>query len=50
MPPRAERICDGRMAVYWAAWLAFTLPLADSVVPVAWPRSWLTARGSAWPL
>ena len=36
--------------MYWAAWPALTLPLVDSVVPVAWPRSWRTARGSAWPL
>ena len=36
--------------MYWAAWLALTLPLIDSEVPVAWPRSWRTARGSACPL
>ena len=50
MPPRAEEICDGRTAAYWAAWAALTLPASDSVVPVAWPRSWRTARGSACPL
>ena len=36
--------------MYWAAWLALTLPLTDSEVPAAWPRSWRTARGRAWPL
>ena len=35
MPPRADLICDGRIEVYWAAWLALTLPLTDSEVPVA---------------
>ena len=37
VPFSADRICDGRMEVYWAAWLALTLPVIDSVVPVAWP-------------
>ena len=50
MPPRADLICGGRMELYWAAWLALTLPLTASVVPFALPRSWRTARGSAWPL
>ncbi len=35
MPPRADLIWDGRIEVYWAAWLALTLPLTDSEVPVA---------------
>jgi len=50
VPPRADLICDGKMALYWAAWLPLTLPLIDSVVPGACERSWRTARGSAWPL
>jgi len=35
------------MEVYWAAWPASTLPVMTIVVPLAWARSWRTARGSA---
>ncbi len=38
------------MDVYWAAWLASTLPVMTSAVPFARLRSWRTARGRAWPL
>jgi hypothetical protein len=35
VPSSADLICDGRREVYWAAWLALTLPLMDSEVPLA---------------
>ena len=50
MPSRTGLIRPGSSAVYWAAWLAGTVPLMASAVPLAWLRSWRTARGRAWLL
>jgi len=52
VPSSAEPIRPGSAEVYWAAWLALTLPLPliTSAVPVAPLRSWPTARGRACPL
>ena len=50
MPPSAVLIWPGSADVYWAAWLASTLPLMTRAVPPATLRSCRTARGRAWPL
>ena len=47
MPSSAVLIWPGSVDVYWAAWLASTLPLMTSAVPPAMLRSCRTARGRA---
>ena len=50
MPSSAAEILAGSREVYCAPWPASTWPTVTSEVPVARPRSVLTARGSACPL
>ena len=50
MPPRAEEICDGSTAVYWAAWLALTPPLKDSAVRPRGSGRGVPRGGRACPL